>query len=141
MAADNGGWMGNGIAGRSLKLHPVTINGQKWIFGCFGSSSFSVDAIAYLEGNGERPIPLEHDPDMAQAGIVWALAANVEGECFRVQINFHFDPILDPFACGGAGREVALGALAAGATAIKAIHIAEQYTDFAKFGCTRHALQ
>lgn len=136
MAADNGGWVGNGIVGRSLKLHPVVIDGTPWIIGNFGSASFATEAVAFLEGKGPRPVPQEHDPEMNCAGMCWALAANAEGQCYRIQLNFHFDPVLDPFASSGAGREVALGALAAGATAIQAISIAEQYTDYAKFGCT-----
>lgn len=135
LAADNGGWAG-GLVGRSLKLVPLTMkDGSKWIFGTFGSAAFSEIALEFMAGHGPAPLGTDFDEDLLP-GAIWALAVNADGECFRVQANFRFDKVLDPFASAGAGRDIAMGALAAGATAIQAINIAEQYTDYAKFGCT-----
>jgi len=136
LAADNGGWAG-GLVGRSLKLFPIRMkDGSKWIVGTFGSWAFADVALEFMQGDSPTlPDAREFDEDLSP-GAVWALAVNADGECYRVQANLRFDKVLDPFASAGAGRDIALGALAAGATAIQAVGIAEAYTDYAKFGVT-----
>lgn len=135
LAADNGGHIG-GLVFRTLKIEPVVINGVKYIVASAGSGAFARDAIQLMQGERTEMASWKEYDDELTLGSMWGIAINAEGECFRIDASLQWDKVLDPFTAYGSGMEVAIGALAAGASAPRAIEIAAEYTP----GCAMHGV-
>lgn len=136
LAADNGGHYGP-VVFRSLKIEPMKVNGVQYIVATAGSASWARDAIRFMQGELSGHLDWKAYDDDLTAGSVWGIAVNAEGECFRIDCSLAWDKVLDPFMAYGSGMEMAVGALAAGASAIRAVEIVAEYTDgAAKHGVT-----
>lgn len=135
LAADNAAWTGD-VCERDLKIEPIKVGKEKFIIARCGYAAFTSEAIRFMTGETKhRPNWNEYSNDMT-AGSMWGLLVAADGSAFKVQANMALTKIYDPFMAIGAGREIALGALAAGATAVQAVQITEKLSSYAKYGVT-----
>lgn len=135
LAADNAAWTGD-VCQRDLKIEPIKIGKERFIIARCGAAAFTRECIRFMTGETKhRPDWSEYDQNLC-AGSMWGLLIASDGSAFQVSAACSLEKIYDPFFAMGAGREIALGALAAGATAIKAVNITEQHSGYAKYGVT-----
>lgn len=135
LAADNAAWVGD-VCQRDLKIGPVVIGKEKYILARCGISAFGNAGMRFLSGETKhRPDPREYDDSMSP-GHAWGLLVDRDGKAFTVMANMSLEQIYDPYFSLGAGREIALGALAAGASAIQAVTITEAHSGYARYGVT-----
>lgn len=124
MAADSVGTVGDMAVGDHRK---VVRSALGFIAGASGDSGDSQRFLGWIldhgPKNGESFVP--NDPDM---GCMWV---SPDGTVTRLGMKGTPYIITAPFHAMGAGREIALGAMAAGATAEQAVEIAIKYI----FGC------
>lgn len=112
---------------RSRKVHLVTWKGKEWLIGGAGSLSITTAWLAWLQGKGDQP---KIGDDDQFTGIlidrrhrIWQVHANLVP--FRVPGKRH---------AIGSGRGEALGAMAMGADAKKAVMIAQAIDDSCGLG-------
>lgn len=135
LAADNAAWVGD-VSQRDLKIGPIQIGKERFILARCGIAAFGMAGLRFLTGESKhRPDPREYEPNMA-GGHSWGLLVDKDGKAFTVMADMSLEQIYDPYHSMGAGREIALGALAAGATAIQAVLITEAHSGYAKYGAT-----
>lgn len=131
LAADKGSWSG-GLHQPAKKVHKVKApDGRRFLVAFCGEAAFATQVLRWMRGEIDHPgCCLDDDKNRDIAVVVderhrvyrlnaWRLVyVRQEGK-----IHAH-----------GAGQEVALGALMAGADAIKAIRITMACSDFAARG-------
>jgi hypothetical protein len=83
------------------------------------------------------PVP----PKDMDPGNVWGLLIDPDNQAWRIDGTLRRHKVYESFSCDGAGREMALGALAVGATARQAVEVCEEYSDYAGFGVTAYRLR
>lgn len=124
MASDSVGTVGDMAVGDHRK---VVRSSCGFIAGASGDSGDSQRFLGWIldhgPKSGESFVP--NDPDM---GCMWV---SPDGTVTRLGMKGAPYIITAPFHAMGSGREIALGAMAAGATADRAVEIAIQYI----FGC------
>lgn len=132
LAADNAAWIG-GCKFLSKKIFRVVIDGKRCLVAVFGSLPFGIAGLAYLMGEGERPDPKGYDYDDCSD---WAFIWPEFEQPYCMTTGFVKIPCHAPFRACGAGREIATGALAAGATAGEAVKIVADHSDYSALGVT-----
>jgi len=135
LAADNCVWRGS-IRVRTLKCRPILIDGMVHLIAGCGDATFCEDAMAYLAGTGPKPAA----PD-GEKGNVWGLLIDPDNQAWRLDMTMRRHKVYESFSSDGAGRDMALGALAVGATAKQAVEVCCEYSDYAAFGVTAYRLR
>lgn len=132
LAADNAGWIG-GAKFRTKKIFRRFIDGKECLCAVFGSLPFGLAALDYIAEAGERPDPKNYgDDESLDIAFIWP-----KGESpYTLTAGFVKIPVYAEFRACGAGREFAMGAMAAGATAEQAVLIAADHSDYSAFGAT-----
>jgi len=122
LVADTASWDANGVYfGKSSKLFKLN-DGR--LLGTAGSYSMAVRVVAWLNGEGERPVCREDRRTDRFQGLVITQDARV----FHIDESLEEAEIMDcPFVAIGSGRELALGAMAMGGTAVQAVAIACEF--------------
>lgn len=135
LAADRGSWSG-GFHQDAKKVYRVTApDGRVFLVALLGNAAFATDVLRWMMGGPHPGQCLEADGEMDCAVVidarrrVWRLAAH--------RLTYREYP--GRLHSAGAGQEIALGAMMAGADAVKAIRITMQVSDYAARGvdCVR----
>lgn len=138
LAADQAGWS-NGMKRRVCKVfevHATKVSGapaRRMLVGFTGSASFCTQVLAWMRGERERPNPLDFMP-AADLDRPCALVIDEKRKLWLLGNDLHYQPLRDKKMALGAGQEIALGALEAGASARRAVEIAIKRTDYAGIG-------
>jgi hypothetical protein len=133
VAADQGAWQ-NAYVSISQKLFRITINGDSCIAAAIGNHVLSYHMVEYIAGRG--PLPNYRDCDGLHGDHSTVLLFYSDQRIQLVSANGWITPLrttYGKFADGG-GREMAMGALLAGASANRAIEICNQCSDYAAHG-------
>lgn len=122
MAADTASWDSNGVYfGRLRKL--TRLDDGRVLGGC-GSASMVLRVVNWLNGGGDKPVPDDEKPaDRFQAIIAAPSGLVVYVDPSLTEIECH----PGEFTAIGSGREVALGAMAVGASAADAVRAATEF--------------
>lgn len=130
LAADRGSWSG-GFHQRAKKVHRVTApDGRRFLVAMMGNAAFATDVLRWMRGGQHPGQCLDADKEHDCAVVIdsnlriWRLSGH--RLTYREQAG--------PLHSGGAGQEIAMGALMAGADAIKAVKITMQVSDYAARG-------
>lgn len=130
LAADRGAWS-NGLHQPIRKVHRlISLDGRVFLVAFAGDGAFCADVLRWMRHEAPPPGPcLDEDKTRDCAVViddrrrVWRLNSRLIYMQHRSGVHVH-----------GAGQEVALGALMAGADAIKAIRITMAVSDYAARG-------
>lgn len=130
LAADRGAWSG-GFHQAAKKVHRITApDGRKYLVAQMGNAAFAADVLRWMRG-GPHPGPcLDADKNTDCAVVVdeqrrvWRLSAD----------RLTYREATGRLHSAGAGQEIAMGALMAGAGAIKAVNITMLVSDYAARG-------
>lgn len=131
LAADRGSWSG-GFHQHVKKVHRVTApDGRRFLVALMGEGAFAVRVLRWMRGEIDHPGQCLKDNEDRDCAVVideqrrvWRLSAS-RLEYVQYQGNLH---------SAGAGQEFAMGALMAGADAVKAVKITMQVSDYAARG-------
>lgn len=132
LAADQAMWMNN-IKYRVNKIHKVkTTNGEtSFLVGGVGNSQFVKRGIDFLMSAGIVPKPDYKEYHDVKMDDYYFILVDQHKRIYFYDASFTSIEILDPFTAIGAGTEVAIGALEAGADAKTAVEICMKRTDSA----------
>lgn len=122
MAADKGHWFGN-VAIPITKLFCVYYEGNRCAVSGAGTARWILSAVEWLAK--DACIREQTPPYLGNDGQL--LLGNALGELFVFEGRMERTRLNVPFFAIGAGGEMAMGALAAGASAKKAVEIVIQY--------------
>lgn len=130
LAADRGAWSG-GFHQVAKKVHRVTApDGRKFLVALMGNAAFASDVLRWMRG-GPHPGPcLDADKNTDCAVVVdeqrrvWRLSAD----------RLTYRKAMGRLHSAGAGQEIAMGALMAGASACRAVRITMLVSDYAARG-------
>ena len=135
LAADRASWTG-GFHQPGKKVHRVTApDGRKFLVALMGNAAFATDVLRWMRGGPHPGACLVADQEYDCAIViderrrVWRLSGH--------RLTYREYP--DRLHAGGAGQEIAMGALMAGADARTAVKITMQVSDYAARGvdCVR----
>ena len=115
MASDSGMY-GYGTLDASMQKIFYLFDGR--VFAGCGDAALVLQVRDWLNG-GEKPDPKDRDA----GGII----ADPAGNVWLLDKNLVEMPVTGPFFADGSGNALAMGAMAAGADAVKAIEIAKIY--------------
>jgi hypothetical protein len=130
LAADKASWSG-GFHQPVRKVRRITApDGRRFLVAGMGDASFATNVMRWMAGEIEHPgQPLADDLSRDCALVIderrriWRLSSRLVYQRYDGKIH-----------AAGAGQEIALGALMAGADAIKAVRIAMKCSDYAGRG-------
>lgn len=130
LAADKGSWSG-GLHQPVKKVHRITApDGRRFLVAMAGDPVFATLCLAWMRGEIDNPGACLEENKSSDVMVVidekhrvWRLSSRLVYVPYEGQLHAH-----------GAGQEIALGALMAGADAVKAIRITAQISDFAARG-------
>lgn len=129
LAADKGSWSG-GLHQAVRKVHRITApDGRRFLMAMAGDSVFATQVLRWMRG-GEHPGRCLDDDLNRDVAVV----VDERRRVFRLSSRLIYVPYEGKLHAYGAGQEIALGALMAGADAVKAIRITMQVSDFAARG-------
>lgn len=130
LAADRGSWTG-GFHQPGKKVHRVTApDGRKFLVALMGNAAFATDVLRWLRGGPHPGACLAADQEYDCAVVideqrrVWRLSGH--------RLTYREYP--GRLHTAGAWQEIAMGALMAGADAVKAVKITMQVSDYAARG-------
>ncbi len=132
LAADRGSWS-NGLHQAVRKAYRVTApDGRRFLVALAGDGAFAMRVLRWMRGEIDHPGPCMADGDVA-------VVIDERRQVWRMNSRLIYVPYLGKVHAHGAGQEVALGAMMAGADAVKAIRITMQVSDYAARGvdCVR----
>lgn len=130
LAADKGSWFG-GLHQPVRKVHRVTApDGRRFLVAMAGDAVFATQCLRWMRGEIDNPgrcLGGDENRDVMvvidERRRIWRLSSRLVYVPYEGKVHAH-----------GAGQEIALGALMAGADAVKAIKITMQVSDFAARG-------
>lgn len=130
LAADRGAWS-NGLHQPTKKVFRITAPDRRRFLVAFaGDTAFCMQVLRWMEGKGGHPGACLSEDEAKDCAVVideklriWRLSSRLFWYRFRGSVHSF-----------GAGQEVALGALMAGADAIKAVRITMAVSDYAARG-------
>mgnify|MGYP006921288158 CR=1 FL=1 len=129
LAADKGSWSG-GLHQPVRKTYKITApDGRRFLVAMAGDAVFATQCLRWLRGGDHPGRCLDDDLNrdvmvvIDEKRRIWRLSSRLVYVPYEGKIHAH-----------GAGQEIALGALMAGADAVKAIRITMQVSDFAARG-------
>lgn len=130
LAADKGSWSG-GLHQPVKKVHRVTASdGRKFLVAFAGDSVFATLVLRWMRGEIDHPGQCLDDDKNRDVAVV------IDERCcvWRLSSRLVYVPMEGRVHAHGAGQEIALGALMAGADAAKAVRIVAQVSDYAARG-------
>lgn len=128
LAADRAAWS-SGVKYRVRKVHKITApDGTKFLVGCCGDGGWLAALLGWMRGG---PHPGKY-PTNDKLSI--ALVVDEKHRLWRLDTELKYMPVYDQIHACGAGQDIAIGALEAGATAAQAIRIAIKRGDYAGLG-------
>lgn len=129
LAADKGSWSG-GFHQAVRKVHRVTApDGRRFLVAMAGDSVFATLVLRWMRGGDHPGTCLDDNKDrdvmvvVDERRRVWRLSSRLVYVPYEGKVHAH-----------GAGQEIALGALMAGADSIKAVKITMVCSDYAARG-------
>ena len=133
MAADTGCFNDGLYEGEVEKIWPLTDIG---ILGCCGEYGAILKVVEWLENGGKA----DGKPRLSRDSEFAGLLVNQSNEVFHYQIGMRALRIDADFHAIGSGRKIAVGAMAAGASAEQAIEIACRYDRMSMEPVRRHVV-
>lgn len=104
----------------AVKLHRIEMSGEPvWLAGCGEMNDILLALEWYREGSRR-----DAKPDLSDGFAALILRG---GRAYRVECALIEWDVAAPFAAAGSGVELALGAMAMGATAVEAVKIAARF--------------
>lgn len=139
LAADQGAWV-NGHIDRHIKAHKIMVDGSQVLYACTGVSGFANRMMHHMIAPDLQPLPdwRMYGLDNGSLGVglmVFPFGVIYEVDAMGTRIKMEGHGPRQVFS-GGAGREMALGALLVGASAQRAVEIAIEYSDYGGHGVT-----
>lgn len=129
LAADKGSWSG-GLHQAVRKVHRITApDGRRFLMAMAGDPVFATQVLRWMRGGNHPGQCLTDDLNRDVAVVI-----DERRRVFRLSSRLIYVPYEGKLHAHGAGQEIALGALMAGADAVKAIRITMQVSDFAARG-------
>jgi hypothetical protein len=129
LAADKGAWS-NGLHQPAKKVHRITApDGRRYLVAFSGDAIFCSDVLRWMLG-GEKPGKCLPDDEQRDCAVV----IDEQRRIWRLSHRLIYYRMYGRVHSHGAGQEVALGALMAGADAVKAIRITMAVSDYAARG-------
>lgn len=135
LAADRGSWS-NGMHQAVRKAHRVTApDGRRFLVALAGDGAFAISVLRWMRGEVSDPGRCLDDDMTRDVAVV----IDERRRVFRLNSRLLYVPYMGRIHTHGAGQEIALGAMMAGADAVKAIRITMQVSDYAARGvdCVR----
>lgn len=136
LAADRGCWFGN-MQTEVCKLFVFKsgeIVRKGFPVGAWGSTGSWAFNHAFAQWLKDDSVTLpQPEKDTSPDGSIGIWVSD-QGEVFRVHVRGILTPVMSKIAADGAGHMFALGVLAIGGTAERAISLAAVHTDAATFG-------
>jgi hypothetical protein len=130
LAADRGSWS-NGLHQAVRKAYRVTApDGRRFLVALAGDGAFAMRVLRWMRGEIDHPGPCMADDETRDVAVV----IDERRQVWRMNSRLIYVPYLGKVHAHGAGQEVALGALMAGADAVRAIRITMQVSDYAARG-------
>lgn len=130
LAADKGSWS-HGLHQAVKKVHRVTApDGRRFLVALAGDSAFAMQVLRWMRGEIEDPGACLADDLSRDVAVV----IDERRRVWRLNSRLIYIPYQGRIHAHGAGQEVALGAMMAGADAIKAIRITMAVSDYAARG-------
>lgn len=130
LAADRGSWNG-GVHQAVRKVHRVTApDGRRFLVALAGDAAFATQVLRWMRGEIPNPGPCLSDDQNRDAAVV----IDERRRVWRLSSRLIYVPYRDKIHAHGAGSEVALGAMMAGADAVKVIRITMAVSDYAARG-------
>lgn len=130
LAADRGSWSG-GFHCAAKKVFRITApDGRVFLVAMLGNAAFATDVLRWMQGGAHPGACLDADKEHDCAVVVderrkvWRLSSH--------RLTYREYP--GKLHSAGAGQEVVMGALMAGADARKAVRITMQVSDYAARG-------
>ena len=130
MAADSGNWLSNVTYRSALK---IARGPDGSLHGVAGNAGEGCEYLRWVEAGmeGDPPKPEVTNREDGSGAFI-ALVVPPEGDVVRLWTAFGFEDHHDvPFIAIGAGSELAIGAMAAGASAEQAVEIVAQHSGYA----------
>lgn len=121
MAADSGAWLGD-MAYNGVRKMAKGKSG--WLYGCAGNASEIRDFLVWVDKGEAGDMPKPEAVDRVEAESAFIVLAAKRGKPLRLYSAFGYEEMEMPYMSIGSGKEVAMGALYAGATAHQAIEAA-----------------
>ncbi|SFI84433.1 hypothetical protein [Albimonas pacifica] len=115
MVADTGCWDGDTYVGEVVKAIRTSAGA---LVGVSGSAADAGRVFAWAEGGADGPLEIKNGTE--------ALLVSPEGAISFIETEGRPVPIKTEFAATGSGTTIAIGAMAAGASAERAVEIAAQ---------------
>ncbi|MRR49361.1 MAG: hypothetical protein EG825_00355 [Rhodocyclaceae bacterium] len=129
LAADKGSWSG-GLHHPVRKVFKITDpSGDPFLVAFCGCGGFATAVLGWMKG-GDHPGPC-HPDDVSR---VCALAVDVRRDVWELSGALRWMKREGSLATAGAGQEIAIGALMAGASAVEAVNIAASVSYYAARG-------
>ena len=130
LAADRAAWSGN-FKYQVRKVYAVRApNGRRCAIAFSGDGGFAMAVLAWLRG-GEHPGPY---PEALNGGPrAVALLVRDDGRTWKLDTSLRWTPTSGRLQASGGGQDMAMGAMAAGASAVEAIRIVARHSDLS--GC------
>lgn len=141
LAADRGAWKNGHIDCVPTKIHRVMIDGAHALYATMGAAGFSRRMMAHICEPTHVPLPdwKDYAPTIeggsAVGLIIFPFGVLYEVDAVGTRIHMEGHGPRKVFAAGG-GREMALGALLAGASAQRAVEISVEFSDYGGHGVT-----
>ena len=130
LAADRGSWS-NGLHQAVRKAYRVTApDGRRFLVALAGDGAFAMRVLCWMRGKIDHPGPCMAGDETRDVAVV----IDERRQVWRMNSRLIYVPYLGKVHAHGAGQEVALGALMAGADAVRAIRITMQVSDYAARG-------
>lgn len=139
LAADQGSWVGGHID-KHIKAHRILVDGSRTLYACVGQAGFANRMMRHIENPEQVPLPDWRMHGLENGGqivgiMVFPFGVIYEVDAMGIRVKMEGHGTRGVFAAGG-GREMALGALLAGASAQRAVEIATEYSDYGGHGVT-----
>lgn len=130
LAADRGSWS-NGLHQAVRKVYRITApDGRRFLVALAGDSAFAMQTLRWMRGEVEEAPKCLSDDATSDVAVV----IDERRRVWRLNSRLIYIPYRDKIHAHGAGQEIALGAMMAGADAVKAIRITMQVSDYAARG-------
>lgn len=132
IAVDQGVW-NNGVAERAKKLFDIPEVDSRFSEGVVIATCGYAAAFEPLVEHITTGREFKYKEYELQATHVMGLLCAHEG-VYKIFGDARLSLLMSPFSANGAGYDFVMGALAAGASATKAVELTMHHTDYAKFG-------